>query len=246
MSWSVKPSEDVNKTLPVPCGSCQQKTQHRILAAIDYSGESDSGDIHVWGSAQVIQCQGCEAIGFRDVSTCSENIGPEGPEQDERLYPERPKRSVTDELYLRQDVYDVPDIIQIVYRETLAAVQHDLPTLAGIGIRAVIEATCQHLKATGRNLEIKIDKLAELSYLTPAGSEILHGIRLIGNDAAHEIKAPSIKQITAALKVIDHLLLGVFVLPQEASVLPKRQPKQAKNVNSKTASSQSSTGGATP
>lgn len=225
MSWTIKPSDEVGKTIRVLCDRCKQKTAHRVLAAIDYSGESDDGDIQVWGSAQVIQCQGCEDIGFRDTSTCSESIGPDGYEPDEHLYPPRIDQSLTGQLYLRDDIYDIPDVVQAIYLETLKAVQHDLPTLAGVGIRAILEATCQERKTKKRNLADKIDELVSMSLLTSAGAEILHGIRLLGNDAAHEMKAPTKKQISAALKVIDHLLLGVYVLPQEASVLPKPKPK---------------------
>lgn len=237
MSWTIKPSAEINKTVRVLCDRCKQKTSHRIQAAIDYSGESDDGDIQVWGSAQVIQCQGCEDIGFRDASRCSETMDV----IDERLYPPRTDHYVTGQLYLRDDIYDIPDVVQAIYRETLKAVQNGLPTLAGVGIRAILEATCQERKTKKHNLADKIDELVGMSLLTPAGARILHGIRLLGNDAAHEMKAPTKKQIAAALKVIDHLLLGVYVLPQEASVLPKPKPKAAKTV-AKSAGKKSSGG----
>ena len=79
------------------------------------------------------------------------------------------KRSLTDELYLRSGVYDVPEIIQSIYRETLSAVQHDLSTLAGVGVRSIIEALCVDRNVKGRNLEVKIDKLKERSLLTSDG-----------------------------------------------------------------------------
>ncbi|MDI9431690.1 MAG: DUF4145 domain-containing protein [Planctomycetota bacterium] len=239
MSWSIKPGRDIDKTVSALCGECRLKTQHRILAAIDYSGENEGGDIQAWGSAQIIQCQGCETIGFRDVWQSSEDREPH-----ETLYPERTvkSKSLTDDLYLRDDLYNVPDIIRVVYRETLSAVEHDLPTLAGIGIRAVIEAICHHLKAKEHNLQAKIDGLASRSLLTPDGARILHSIRELGNCAAHKMKAPSKSQITAALKIINHLLLGVYVLPREAGVLPKPRKKKP---TKKTAKG-SGTGGTAP
>ncbi len=70
------------------------------------------------------------------------------------------------------------------------------------------------------DLNKKINKLKNMSLLTSDGAKTLHGIRLLGNAAAHEVEAPTTEQIKAAFKVIDHLLLGAFVLPKEASVLP--------------------------
>lgn len=243
----VEDSKTLGKTVHIECPECKATTKHTIERALDWSDVYEGPDIHAWATYQIVRCNGCDGLSFRSVHGNSEDLeyderGQTVAAETEKLYPERVNRSLTDELYLRDDVYEVPQIIQTIYRETLKAVQHDLPTLAGIGIRAVIEATCHDLKAKKRNLADKIDELVGMSLLTPAGAEILHGIRLLGNDAAHEMKAPKTKQIAAALKVIDHLLLGVYVLPQEASVLPKPKPKAIKKTAAKKSAKTSSGG----
>jgi hypothetical protein len=230
----IEDSKTQGETIRIECPECNVRTKHTVERALEWSDSCEEAGIYVSATYQIVRCNGCDTVSFRSVHGSSEDYqytetGEEVYLETEKLYPERAKRSLTDELYLRNNVYDVPLIIQAVYRETLSAVQHDLPTLAGVGIRAVIEATCADLKAKKRNLADKIDELVSLSLLTPAGAEVLHGIRLLGNDAAHEMKAPSTKQISAALKVIDHLLLGVYVLPLEASVLPKHEPQSGKS-----------------
>ncbi len=234
----IEDSKTQGKTICIECPECKVSTKHTIERALEWSGYCEEADIHAWATYQIVRCNGCDTLSFRSVHGNSEDIqyteaGKEA--ETEKLYPERAKRSLADELYLRNDVYDVPEIIQVIYRETLSAVEHDMRTLAGVGIRAVIEATCADLKAKNGDLVDKINKLVRMSLLTPAGAQVLHGIRLLGNDAAHKTKAPSAKQISAALKVIDHLLLGVYVLPQEASVLPKPKPKSPKNAAEKKA-----------
>ncbi len=236
---TIKESKTTGKKVDVECPQCKTETIHTVERAIEWSEFYDGPDIQAGGTCQIIHCNGCDTLSFRSIEWNSEDLewdqdGHQTPAETEKLYPERENRSLANELYLGKDVYGIPKIIQTIYRETLSAVQHELPTLAGIGIRAVIEATCQDQKAKKRNLADRIDELASMSLLTPAGATILHGIRLLGNDAAHEMKAPQKKQITAALKVIDHLLLGVYVIPKEASILPKPKP-QAKNKTKKTA-----------
>jgi len=243
----IEDSKTLGKTILIECPQCKVNTKHTVERALDWSDYSEEADIHVWGTDQILRCNGCDTLSFRSVHNNSEGLAYDeaGRMIDdgwEYLYPEREKPSKDDELCLRDDLYNVPEIIQTVYRETLSAVRHDLPTLAGIGIRAVIEATCQDLKAKKRNLADKIDELVSMSLLTPAGAKILHGIRLLGNDAAHEMKAPKRRQITAALKVIDHLLLGVYVLPQEASVLPKPKRKASKKSCKKSTTKRTSGG----
>lgn len=228
-----KGSKHTPKPVYAECTRCEAHTKHTIEKEKEWSDYYDGPGIHVWETYQIVMCMGCDTLSFRLVASSTEDqyIDEDGLhrlEETIKLYPERKTRSIVDELYLRDDLYDIPIFVQTIYRETLKAVEQNLSTLAGIGIRAVIEATCQDLKAKRGNLAEKIDELVGMSMLTPAGAEILHGIRLLGNDAAHEMKAPNAQQISAALKVIDHLLLGVYVLPQEASILPKPPSKTSK------------------
>jgi hypothetical protein len=109
-----------------------------------------------------------------------------------------------------------------IYKETHAALCSELPILAGIGIRAIIEAVCKDKKIKGRNLEEKIDALVAKGLTTPAGAKILHSLRFLGNDAAHEVKAHSTEELASALSVAEHLLQSVYILPGIAKALPKR------------------------
>ena len=230
---TIEDSKTQGQTISIECPQCKVKTKHTVERALGWSGSSEDGDIQAWGTYQIVRCNGCDTLSFRSTHGNSEDLehdedGNLVPVETEKLYPERPNRSLTDELYLH-DAYRVPWIIQTIYRETLSAVQHNLSILAGVGIRSVIEATCTHLETKSRNLEEKINELENMSLLTPAGAEILHGTRLLGNAAAHKIEAPTPEQISAALKVIVHLLTGVFVLPKEASILPKPESRSANN-----------------
>ena len=232
---TIEDSKTLGTTVSIECPQCKVNTKHTVERALGWSKVlSASMDVQAWATYQIVRCNGCDTLSFRSTHRMSEDWdcdeqGNPVLNETEKLYPERPNRSLTDELYLHDEVYQVPKIIRSIYRETLSAVQHDLLTLAGIGIRSVIEATCVHLKAKSRNLEDKIDELVTMSLLTPDGANILHGIRLLGNAAAHKIEAPTTRQISAALKVIDHLLLGAFVIPEEASILPKPESHPANN-----------------
>ena len=242
---TIKDSKTQGQTISIECPQCKVNTNHTVERSLDWSGSSEDGDIHAWGTCQIVRCNGCDTFSFRSTHGNSEDW-PGGDAEElypERVKPERVKRSLTEELYLRGEVYKLPQIIQTIYHETLTAVQHDLSILAGIGIRSIIEATCTHLGAKDDALEKesnkrsddlnkKINKLENMSLLTSDGAKTLHGIRLLGNAAAHEIEAPTTKQISAALKVIDHLLLGAFVIPEEASILPKPKPQPANNTAS--------------
>jgi hypothetical protein len=62
-----------------------------------------------------------------------------------------------------------------------------------------------------------MDDLTTKSVLTPAGAEILHKIRTLGNAAAHEVKPHSEKQLGLAMDVVEHLLTDVYILPRRVA-----------------------------
>lgn len=222
MAYTTKSSEKVGKQINVLCQDCNRKTLHCVLAAVEYRGQSDDSGAEVWGSAQVIQCRGCEAIGFRDAFTSSEVDDPF-----EYLYPPRILHRPSVQLLQESEIYKIPRVVQTIYCETREAVDHHLPTLAGIGVRAILEAICKDRGTTKAYLKDKIDELVGMSLLTADGAKILHGIRWLGNDAAHDFVAPTDQQIAASIKVIDHLLLGVYIIPTEAKCFPQRSTPKA-------------------
>lgn len=91
-----------------------------------------------------------------------------------------------------------------------------------MGIWALIEAVCKEKDATGSSLQQKIDSLLELGVLTLSGAQILHCLRIMGNQAAHEVTPQDEKDLGVAFDVVEHLLLGVYLLPQKAAELGKK------------------------
>ena len=90
------------------------------------------------------------------------------------------------------------------------------PVLAAIGLRALLEAVCKEKKARDGDLFKKIDSLVEKKILTPAGAMILHRIRTLGNEAAHEVKPHTEGQLALAMDIVEHLLMDVYILPKKA------------------------------
>jgi hypothetical protein len=222
---ATKVTEKINETQgeeeKLPCAKCDGKTYHKVLLSFDQTGEDEHevGYIFYWHMHyQIIQCQGCKTISFRQWSSNSEDFeqGDDGgyvPSIDEELYPSR----VEGRKGLNEDVLYLPSKVKRIYIETLQALNSRSPILAGIGLRALVETVCQEKNAEGVNLMRKIDDLTARGVLTPAGAGILHKIRTLGNAAAHEVKPHSEMQLGIALDVIEHLLIDVYILPRRVA-----------------------------
>jgi len=215
-SERVELNKSKDQEIELPCVKCTGKTTHKVLVSVDLRGEETDGDWSIqWcDDYQIVQCGGCRSKSFRNVSSNSEDyiqISEHEWAHDEYecLYPSRIEGRKT----LEDEVHYLPSKVQRIYKETIQALSGNSPVLAGIGLRALIETICKEKNATGRNLLSKIDDLVAKQILTPAGSTILHKIRTLGNEAAHEVKPHSEKQLGLAMDVVEHILTDVYILP---------------------------------
>lgn len=199
------------------CRVCSRSTRHEVLYQHIEEGNPDSyHDRDTW---QIVRCLGCHTTGFRHKYDDFENVS-EGYDGNVRhdvditSYP----RVIKNHKKLTK-LYHVPLLIRRAYSQTLSAYSEDAFVLASIGLRATIEAVCNHLKLSGNSLEKRIDQLFKGGYVSNGDKKLLHAIRFLGNDAAHEIKEPKESELRVALEIVEHLLNSVFILEKKAQSL---------------------------
>ena len=203
-----------NNTIKSYCRDCCKKTNHNVLS--DHT-ESHRDEYQCDISYQILQCLGCDTKSFRKVFYDIEAAYPtyndhwEVPE-DVTVYP----KAVEGHKQI-DDLWELPDIVRIIYSEVLMALREDSKVLAGLGLRAAVEAVCNDLDIPGKSLEVRINKLASSGYISKNDAERLHGIRFMGNDAAHDIKTPKDATLSVALQIVEHLIASVYILENKAS-----------------------------
>jgi len=218
-------NEGQGQEAKVLCSRCDGETCHKVLLSVEQTREeilNNNSDFVLWTSYQIIQCQGCKTISFRQASSDSRDYYPEhdGLRVNEIIYPSPIKdKKGLEKLCL------LPPQVEDIYTETLQALNNGYLILAGIGIRALVESVCNEKSAKGRELFGKINDLKENHILTFANAEILHKIRTLGNDAAHEVKKHKKQELELAMNVVEHLLTDVYILPQQAKKLPEQAKK---------------------
>jgi hypothetical protein len=202
------------------CKECSKETSHSIVAAYEESGSQDcgGGNTFDWTTvSQIIQCQGCETVSFRVSSKNSEDYdfdyetNSQSYNEVVKLYPGRSTGLKVIDSYL------LPFNVQEIYHQTIFAIENEQNILAGIGIRALIETICKDLNAEGRDLFHKINYLHTMSIVTKEGVDTLHKLRVLGNDAAHEVKAHSRQQLSLAIQIIEHMLDGTYIIPKKVA-----------------------------
>lgn len=194
------------------CASCDRDTWHSVLEQyVESEYEYRMDTIY-----QIVQCCGCHTVSFRKVVRDYESAYPiddnewDVPE-DISCFP-----SILKGHRELEDIWDLPITVRDVYTQSIQAIKDDSDILAGIGLRATIEAICNDRGITGRTLDKRIDSLAKGGLISQKDTERLHAIRFLGNDAAHEIKKTDTKNLLIALRIIEHLLVNIYILDGEA------------------------------
>ena len=211
------------------CRQCCRDANHKIIASYIEDGSEELGNGHTfdWNTvSQIIQCAGCEEVSFRTSSSNSEDYdydddGAMVHSETEKYYPGRSTGLKGIEGHF------VPYRVNQIYKETRSAIENDLSIIGGIGVRALLDAICKEVEASGKDLFQQIDDLHAKSLVTKEGASALHKLRLLGNKSAHEAEAHSREQLSLALEVVEYILVGTYVMPQKVErtfVEPKPSP----------------------
>lgn len=195
------------KTLWNFCARCSRDTNHAVQCV--HQEEGDPSTYHYAEQYFIVKCKGCNYVSFLKIYHDYENAYPDEnngwvvPKDIDR-FPKGKKGAL--------DTWNMPEIVASIYSETCDAYRDGALTLAGIGFRATIEAICNDQNISGKELSVKINNLAAKGLISKKDSARLHSIRFMGNDAAHDIKKPSISSLDAALVIVEHLITTVYIL----------------------------------
>ncbi|MCL1919979.1 MAG: DUF4145 domain-containing protein [Kiritimatiellaeota bacterium] len=198
------------------CPDCRQITNHKCLFTIRKCSDYDD-DFYWEQNYETIQCLGCENIQFRkrfsDESMYRyREDGKEESYSESKYYPKNINNHIVFE-----NIYELPRKLRIVYEETLEALKNNCYLLAGVGLRAVIEAICLDRNIIGRNLEIQINNLVRNKLITEKDGNRLHSVRFLGNDSVHEMDVPKEKKLRIALDITEHLIKNLYLIDIHAN-----------------------------
>ena len=191
------------------CENCKGERNHKELFEKKIRGD-DYGLVWI-EKYLVIECLGCDNISFLKIygDMTMVEYDHEGNREyvfEENLYPYFLEKG--EEIKYQNHL---PVAIKTIYVETISAFKANSYILTAGGLRAIIEAICNHLKIKKENLEKRINTLHVKGHLTLSESKRLHSIRFLGNDALHEITKPKKEHLYILLEIVNHLLANLFI-----------------------------------
>jgi hypothetical protein len=200
------------------CNTCRTLTNHELV----YSHERELTKDILWADQPTDTekserwtyllwiCMGCETATLQEDRISFDGDVPEVYEP--LLHPNRAKENLPQKAFLQLD-----EKLARIYREIIESFNADARTLCAIGLRALLEGICAEKEVEGKTLFQKIDGLT--AYLPANIVESLHRFRFTGNEAVHELQAPSREDLASAIEVMEDLLNFLYDLDYKARLL---------------------------
>jgi hypothetical protein len=202
------------------CPNCKKQTNSDVLKEerIGSSGDDD----YEWTEVHYfLKCRGCDTFSYAIATTTEADWDPQTGEcyVTWKNYPSG--NGARTEM---EDWHSFPPKLAAVYKEVVGAMNAQLPVLAGIGLRVLIEGICNEKGVPGKDLKEKIDGLASAGVMAADQAALLHSHRFLGNVAAHEITAARPKELVAALEIAETVLKTLYILPELSAEIKTGKP----------------------
>ncbi|MDD4858739.1 MAG: DUF4145 domain-containing protein [Dehalococcoidales bacterium] len=219
------------------CNKCKCETEHTCKGEHfrDYPNYDDFDGSLIFverAGYRLRVCSGCKTGLLEEyyiVDVNSDNLNDESS-WDFTYHPPRNEFQINSKEFKQ-----LKDKLSNIYRETLGAYNNKLNILCALSIRSLLEGICSDKKIAGQNLQQKIDNMTTILPKNIVSN--LHSIRFIGNEAAHELSAPSTEDLRLAIELCEDLLNFLYELDYKARTLTasrrsRKNKQKAKTVRS--------------
>lgn len=199
-------------TVKVVCPICKTKTNHTVRASVHQDWEV-VGIITGAYDLLTIQCNGCENVQF-----CKES-------SDDDSWHEEVVDGINKQVYdVKREIFplfnndfkpvrhynQIPKHVRNLYEETYDSLVSGNIYLSGAGVRAVIEAICIANGIKTGKLVSKINKLHSNGIVTEAMKDLLHSVRVFGNNSVHTDTPIEYLDLILAWDAIDYLMVSIY------------------------------------
>ena len=205
------------------CNTCGGERNHNVLHCEKTTWEDDEYPISGSDTYETLKCCGCEAIKLRHTSWFSEDDGPTVNYFPAAIFRRNPEWFKE----LRLELSTGDEFVEHLLKEIYVALQHNLPSLAAMGVRSLLEKIM--VSKTG-DLGSFVQNIAEfetLGYVSRIQRERLEAILEAGHAAIHRTFKPSKKDVITLVDLTEHIVETVYLHEAKVTALKKRVPPRA-------------------
>ncbi|CAJ0684603.1 DUF4145 domain-containing protein [Ralstonia mannitolilytica] len=218
---------ELGQIIKAHCNRCGPDTRHKVLHIAKQRFEDDVNTEFEENSYYTLQCEGCHSVKLREdwYGSWSGNGEPTYfPPPSLRKQPEWVNR------WWQPPALGNP--VFIICREVYNALQNNLPHLAAMGVRAVLEqAMISKIGGDRRSFAQNLRALADQGHVSTMMRDRLERVLDAGSATIHRGHTPSSEDLTTLVDIMEHVIESLYF--HDASVArlagrtPPRQSKAA-------------------
>lgn len=194
------------------------------------------GDIYI-----LHQCSGCQHVFMTHESWDTENFDPETSNYitTKKYYPQIAKRNIPNFINMFYGVafdvdLEIDGFIHRIFHEIYEAINSDLPTLAAMGSRALLDEVMNRLVGDIGGFNEKIKAMLEEGHISKRQQKVLSDVLELGHAAMHRGHIPEMRDVESALDVVENIVELVLYAEKKAArvkgnVPPRQNKKKVPN-----------------
>jgi hypothetical protein len=211
------------KTTKAHCNICDGAPNHEVLHSETASWEADEYIPEI-NTYETLKCCGCESIKLR-YTWFSRDHGCDEPTVN--YWPTAIFRKLPEWWPELKDEF-VRDLLQEVY----VALQQNLPSLATMGVRSLLEKVMISKTGDQGSFGKNITEFEKLGYVSRIQRERLETILDAGHAAIHRTFTPSTEDIITLVDFTEHIVETVYLHEGKVEKLKKRVPPRPPKASS--------------
>lgn len=181
--------------------------------------------MHGSDTYETLKCCGCEAIELRHTSWFSEDDAATVHYFPPAIFRRSPEWF--DDLWLTLTNTD-DEFVEKLLKEIYVALQNDLPSLATMGVRALLERIMVSRAGDKGSFADNIAEFERLGHVSKLQRERLEAILEAGHAAMHRAYSPKVKDVVTLLDITEHIVESVFLHQAKVEELKKEVPPRQK------------------
>lgn len=202
------------------CNNCGGERNHEILYTEEKSWSDDEYGISGSDNYETLKCMGCENIKLRHVSWFSEDNEPTINYFPPAIFRQQP--SWFKNLWTELPMDD--DFVEPMLKEIYVALQNNLPRLAAMGVRSLIETVMISKSGDHGTFSKNIAEFENAGYVSKIQRERVEAILEVGHAAIHRAFKPSKDDVLTLVDITEHIIETVYLHENKVKQLQSRVP----------------------
>lgn len=206
------------------CNECGGDRNHESLHSEKTSWSDDEYGISGSDTYETLRCMGCDGVKLRHTSWFSEDDEPSITYFPPAIFRPKPE-------WFQSLSYELPSeasFIHVLLNEIYVGLQNDLPHLAAMGVRSLIERVMVSKTSDLGSFSKNMMKFEELGYVSRIQRERLEAILEAGHATIHRSFSPSTKDVITLVDIAEHIVETVYLHEAKVAELKSRVPPRNK------------------